>query len=252
MHLLILARHSSPSPSPASYKWKHWTNQFQEPSFMHFHISFLGVCPSDSHWKRWTPNRRTKHNLRWISSHSIHSTLTDQLLQINLGNPAWAADRAYLTHTVLCCIRNCSLLSPRLGVSGSSSMSTEILSLALSSRFLTVLQGNQVNPLSKLYLRSLSFSKNRERSVTWPGDTMICACHHYISKWRLWPFLKVKDPALQITTGNKKSLGSCSYIRINLSIHLKSKQYGLTTLTILENRFGLPENQNIPQSNLFI
>lgn len=110
-HLLILARHSSPSPSPASYKWKHWTNEFQEPSFMHLHISFPGVCPSDSHWKRWTPNWRTKHNLRWISSQSIHSTLTDQLSQMNLGNQAWPADRFHLTHIVLCCIRNCSLLS---------------------------------------------------------------------------------------------------------------------------------------------
>ena len=63
--------------------------------------------------------------------------------------------------------------------------------------------------------------------------------------------LEVKDPALQMTTGSKKSLG-CSYVTINLSIHLKSKQYGLTTLTISENRFGLPENQNRPQSDLFI
>lgn len=109
-----------------------------------------------------------------------------------------------------------------------------------------------MNPPSKLYIRLLSSSKNQELSVTWIGDPMICTCQHYISKGRLWPFLKVKDPALQIATGNKKSLGSCSYVRINLSIHLKSKQYGLTTLTILENRFGLPENQNIPQSNLFI
>lgn len=43
----------------------------------------------------------------------------------------------------------------------------------------------------------------------------------------LWPSLKVKDPALQITPGNEKSLGSCSYIRINLSIHLKSEQLWL-------------------------
>lgn len=66
----------------------------------------------------------------------------------------------------------------------------------------------------------------------------------------LWPSLKVKDPALQITPGNEKSLGSCSYIRINLCIHLKSEQYDLTTLTIWGNWFGLPENENTPQSNL--
>lgn len=66
----------------------------------------------------------------------------------------------------------------------------------------------------------------------------------------LWPSVKVKDPALQITPGNEKSLGSRSYIRINLSIHLKSEQYDLTTLTIWGNWFGLPENENIPQSNL--
>lgn len=74
---------------------------------------------------------------------------------------------------------------------------------------------------------------------------MICTCQCYISKLGLGPFLKVRDLTLQITPGNEKSLGSHSYIRINLSIHLKSEQYGLTTLTISGNWFGLPENQNI-------
>lgn len=52
---------------------------------------------------------------------------------------------------------------------------------------------------------------------------------------------KAKDPALQITPGSEKSLGSCSYIKTNPSIHLKFEQYGSATLTILGNWFGLPE-----------
>lgn len=81
--------------------------------------------------------------------------------------------------------------------------------------------------------------------------TTICTCQHSISKPGLRSSLEVRDPALQIAAGNKVT-GSCSYIRISPSIHLKSEQYGLATLTISGNWFGLPENQNVPQSNLFI
>lgn len=160
--------------------------------------------------------------------------LTDQLSQIKPGNRAGAADRVWLGHSVPCCVRN-----------GSSVTASSLVFWFY-------------HPISWLchwanytYTYYLSVRTERVgRPLAWRHYDLHLSTWH--SKWRLWPFLKVKDLALQMTTGSKESLGSCSYIRINLSIHLKGKQHGLTTLRILENGFGLPENQNIPQSDLFI
>lgn len=98
--------------------------------------------------------------------------------------------------------------------------------------------------LSKLNINLLPFKQEHRVRVECP-----LAWGHYdlhLSmlnfKTRLVALPQNERSGFEITPGSEKSLGSCSYVRINLSIHLKSEQYGLTTLTTLGNWFGLPEN----------
>lgn len=100
-------------------------------------------------------------------------------------------------------------------------------------------------------------------------DWQQCLCSHFIAdvyaeersrlhihslctKKGVAAYLQVKDSAFLIVTGDKKSLGFCSYTRIVLFTQLESERLDLIRLTTLGNWFVLPENQNILQSNLFI
>ena len=116
---------------------------------------------------------------RSISSQSIHPVLLDLMSQVKLGNQTQHADWFCLARVALCWIRNCSLLSP-------DEVWCEWVSFSVYRRFVywfyqsfsTRPQGNQVNPLSNLYINVPSFSENRQ-NITKLGDSMICTCQCY-------------------------------------------------------------------------
>lgn len=117
-------------------------------------------------------------NSRSISSQSIHPVLLGLMSQIKLGNQAWCADWFCLAQVALCRIRNCSLLSPDEGWCEWFSFSVYRRFICWFYQFLHQATGNQVNPLSNLYINLPSFSENRQ-SITQLGDSMICTCQCY-------------------------------------------------------------------------
>lgn len=158
------------------------------------------IATSTLEWgsKRKRIRKNNQHKTKQDSKHGFHPVC---------GAP--------ICHAVLDIV--CSCLS--------DSWKASFCFLALLPSFRTAPQHSKVSPLSRFQINPLCFPKRNY----W--------AHH--PAWRHLSRLYFKSWAVALPEGERlsslnyyrkqKSLGSCSSIRITLSVYLKSEQYGLLT-----------------------